>query len=95
MSKDARRAKAYRGEVDRIAAVLDELKGHTEAERAGTQGTLERYLYVLEAKCREVDSQLDEVDPSSEVDMDLVAEGVREARQRLRIARRAIRAPRI
>ena len=83
------KAREYRTELDRVQTELDELKALSHESIPDEHTPFDHYLEVLEGKCEEVSGQLGEVDPRCEVDMDVVAAGLEEARPRLAIARRA------
>ena len=83
------KARKFRKELNRVTSALDKLRTLSNEVLPDERTPFDRYLAVLEEKCEEVSGQLGEVDPKCDVDMEVVEAGLREANQRLAIARRA------
>jgi len=86
-------------QVDRIRAELDQLGGEidrlkTKAEQAGADKALRfrEYLGTLEKKTKDVVARLDKLENQGADALVDIRNGVREAKQRLAIARQAARA---
>ena len=83
------KVKKFRKELDRLVKELEKLRTLSAEALPDEHTPFDQYLVVLEEKCEEVTGQLGEVNPRCDVDMDVVAAGLKEAEQRLAIARRA------
>jgi len=83
------KARTFREELERVEKELVKLKALSDESIPDDRTPFDRYLEVIEEKCDEVSGQLGEVNPNCEVDMDVVAAGLEEAKQRLAIAKQA------
>ncbi len=87
------RVDRFQARLVKINDQLEELKARHAAAAPDERPLFNRYLMVLDKKCVEIDEQLCELEPGSEVDVELVQHELKEARQRLRIAKQAAKAP--
>ncbi|MDX1498274.1 MAG: hypothetical protein R3176_00145 [Woeseiaceae bacterium] len=81
-----------RAELRDIGAELDRLKEKSAAAGPETDDRFDRYLDLLEKRCLEVGEKLEAMDAEDDPDLADIQLGLRDARQRLAIARKAARA---
>lgn len=81
-----------RAELAQLQAELDTLKARADQERAGQPMKFEEYLATLTEKSEEVGDKLENLKYSGSDAVDDIKTGLKEAWQRLAIAKRAAKA---